>query len=455
MSSGFQLIDDLLDAGRDILQEVNDAVDSRNYRGLGDAVSRRVDTATAKVQKDLKEHYASQDPYRNSPRPKPQPAQTPPAGAPYRNEGPRPAGQELPPKPDGRSPYVWQNGAAWRKAAQGSAPPSAYRYEKKAAVVPVPPAVPFLAKKVSRATGIWQIVLGTIGTVINGTILLAGLFSAATLEAGGFQAAGLAMVDIFFGLLTAGSIALLTYGIKKRGLMNRFYRYGDRVGKAEFLDIEAFARRIGVNARQLLADLKRMIRSGFLPNAKLDSGETTLMLTDKAYQQYLDAEQGRQEREEEERKREEELSRLSTEPEAVRLVEEGRRYLEKVREANKRIPETEMSEKLSRLEAIMQRIFDQVQKEPETAKDLRRFMDYYLPTVEKLLDGYIDLSEEGDTPTAARTRREIEDAMDVVNDAFEKILDSLFQDRAWDISSDISVMKTMFAQDGLMEDGLK
>ena len=39
------------------------------------------------------------------------------------------------------------------------------------------------------------------------------------------------------------------------------------------------------------------------------------------------------------------------------------------------------------------------------------------------------------------------------NDAFEKLLDSLFEDVAWDISSDISVMKTMMAQDGLTRHG--
>jgi hypothetical protein len=35
--------------------------------------------------------------------------------------------------------------------------------------------------------------------------------------------------------------------------------------------------------------------------------------------------------------------------------------------------------------------------------------------------------------------------------AFEKLLDSMFEDTAWDISSDISVMKTMMQQEGLTE----
>lgn len=36
-----------------------------------------------------------------------------------------------------------------------------------------------------------------------------------------------------------------------------------------------------------------------------------------------------------------------------------------------------------------------------------------------------------------------------MNIAFEKLLDDLFQETAWDVSSDISVLKTMLAQEGL------
>ena len=49
------------------------------------------------------------------------------------------------------------------------------------------------------------------------------------------------------------------------------------------------------------------------------------------------------------------------------------------------------------------------------------------------------------------SKKEIEDTLDTLNQAFEKLLDSLFRDRAWDVSSDISVLETMLAQEGLTE----
>ena len=80
-------------------------------------------------------------------------------------------------------------------------------------------------------------------------------------------------------------------------------------------------------------------------------------------------------------------------------------------------------------------------------------MDYYLPTTSKLLDAYRELDKQpvaGDNIRSTKT--EIEQTVDTLNVAFEKLLDSLFVDRAWDISSDISVLNTMLAQEGLKED---
>ena len=52
-------------------------------------------------------------------------------------------------------------------------------------------------------------------------------------------------------------------------------------------------------------------------------------------------------------------------------------------------------------------------------------------------------------------KKEIEKTLDTLNMAFEKLLDDLFQETAWDVSTDISVLHTMLAQEGLTEDGLK
>ena len=47
------------------------------------------------------------------------------------------------------------------------------------------------------------------------------------------------------------------------------------------------------------------------------------------------------------------------------------------------------------------------------------------------------------------TKKEIEATLDTLNTAFENFLDSFFEEKAWDISSDITVLQTMLAQEGL------
>ena len=68
------------------------------------------------------------------------------------------------------------------------------------------------------------------------------------------------------------------------------------------------------------------------------------------------------------------------------------------------------------------------------------------------------LASAGTQPVQGETirasKREIEQTLDTLNMAFEKLLDSVFEDTALDVSSDISVLQTLLAQEGLTEDGL-
>ena len=105
---------------------------------------------------------------------------------------------------------------------------------------------------------------------------------------------------------------------------------------------------------------------------------------------------------------------------------------------------------------LVDRIFDRVEENPESIDDIRKLMDYYLPTTVKLLDAYEELDGQPvQGENIISSKREIEKTIDTLNTAFEKLLDDLFQDTAWDLSSDISVLQMMLAQEGLTDDGLK
>jgi len=105
---------------------------------------------------------------------------------------------------------------------------------------------------------------------------------------------------------------------------------------------------------------------------------------------------------------------------------------------------------------LIQKIFERVKEDPGSLEDIQKLMEYYLPTTVKLLDAYQQLENQpvqGENIRNSKT--EIEQTLDTLNIAFEKLLDSLFEDVAWDVSSDISVLHTMLAQEGLTKDDFK
>lgn len=108
------------------------------------------------------------------------------------------------------------------------------------------------------------------------------------------------------------------------------------------------------------------------------------------------------------------------------------------------------------MELIVQKIFERAKAHPgRSIPDLNRLMDYYLPMTVKLLNAYEDMdSQPIQGENIASSKKEIEDTIDTLNVAFEKLLDSVFEDTAIDVSSDISVLNTVLAQEGLTEDEL-
>ena len=208
-----------------------------------------------------------------------------------------------------------------------------------------------------------------------------------------------------------------------------------------------------------LKEVKRMLAKGWFLQGHLDSTENCLMVSDQAYQQYLATVKGLRQQEEERFRREsaaqeqKERRRSSLSAEAQAVIDEGRQYIKRIRESNDRIPGVEVSEKMDRMEQLVEKIFQQVELHPENIGDLRRLMEYYLHMAIKLLDAYEELDRQpvrGQNITSSK--EEIMKVLDTLNIAFEKLLDNLFQDATLDLSADISVLQTMLAQDGLTKD---
>lgn len=135
-------------------------------------------------------------------------------------------------------------------------------------------------------------------------------------------------------------------------------------------------------------------------------------------------------------------------------MEELERTLNELYQLNQQIEDEAVSERIDRIGALTGGIFRAVIEKPEREQDVRKFMNYYLPTTLKLLKSYDMLenqSYQGENIVASR--RKIESVLDMLIAAYEKQLDRLFGNDALDIATDIDVLETMMAGDGLTEKG--
>ena len=192
----------------------------------------------------------------------------------------------------------------------------------------------------------------------------------------------------------------------------------------------------------------------------MDGEKKCLILSNRAYEEYLQIETRRQQSKAEEPVKKEEKTQENTKekdaknekltPEVQKIIDQGDAFIRKIHECNEAIPGEEISAKISRMEMLVDRIFDRVEENPQSVSDIRKLMEYYLPTAVKLLEAYEELDAQPvQGENILSSKKEIEDTLDTLNIAFEKLLDDLFQETAWDVSSDISVLKTMLAQEGL------
>lgn len=196
-----------------------------------------------------------------------------------------------------------------------------------------------------------------------------------------------------------------------------------------------------------------MVRRGMLSHVYFDAGQTCVILDDETYHQYQILENRRKNLE----YTQTEATKLpeKTEESLTGVRAEGQKYIRQIRAANDALPGEEISDKLFRLETITVKIYEYIDKHPEKLDQVQRFMDYYMPTTTKLVQAYQEFEAQPvQGENILGSKKKIEDMLDTIAAAFENVLDGLFADNALDISSDISVMETMFRQDGLTKDEL-
>ena len=334
---------------------------------------------------------------------------------------------------------------AVRRAANSAPKNSAYHYNyttPKVTVAPKKETLPALYGNPNGETtkGILQTVFGGILAVAAlGLVIPFGVLSIVG-SAGfvvGFLAGGAALV---------GGTALLCSGIGTLAKVSRFKVYLKALGTKTSITLERLSRSVGKNERFVRKELQKMIKQGLFLEGHLDNEQKNLITSDETFR---DFERSRLELEQRKRSQAVQAAK-SPDPKIQEVLNKGNAYVKEIRRCNDEIPGEEISAKIDRMEAIVRKIFERAEAHPEVIPDMKKLMDYYLPMTVKLLNAYADMDRQPvQGETIRKSKQEIDATLDTLNAAFEKLLDELFQDAAIDVSSDISVLNTLLAQEGL------
>lgn len=312
----------------------------------------------------------------------------------------------------------------------------------------------------SRTQGWLLAILGLAGALGCFSGLLVLLIIGAVLHV------GMLPVEILLLVIGALSAVMSAKGFGILAKLRRFKKYIKGIGKRVCVSIKELAGLSGKNEKDALKEIKEMISENMFLQGKLDAQEKNLYVTEDAYKLYMEELRKAQEEQtaaeiqrslglERAQKVKEELESLP--PEVQKILTEGEGYIGMFRDSNKAIPDEVVSEKIASLEAMTGQIFSYVKEHPQAAAETKKLMKYYLPTTEKLLLSYQKLTEAEQSglhpdqiPNIQRSKQEIEETLDTLNQAFARLFDNLYQDTSMDISADISVLNTLLAQEGLV-----
>lgn len=232
----------------------------------------------------------------------------------------------------------------------------------------------------------------------------------------------------YLAFIAAGG-AMIASGVSMDRQLKRYTKYLAVLGDREAMDIGQMARTLGYSQRLVEKDLQRMLDKGYFGGRA-----------------YLNVELGYFFRS---GQADAELKQQQAAAQTPKEAEEGYSgILRGIRRANDAIADPELSAKIDRLEEITAKIFRAVEGDPKKAGRIDTFLNYYLPTTQKLLDSYAEFEAAGvEGENLRQAKRRIAATMDSIVRGFEHQLDELYKADAMDVDSDIRVMETMLHRD--------
>lgn len=256
---------------------------------------------------------------------------------------------------------------------------------------------------------------------------------------------------IIFSIITFNSILLITccflpgtgliiYGFL---IFSRYIRalkyYNIYMSGSETL--QDFSDILMDSKRNIRKDIAKMAQLGIMPNAHFNSDDVLVFTADNLGKNVIDVEVEENRNESNIVKQQENLS-----------INQWKSYIKAIKEAESEFKSQDISFSLYRLSKVVEKVIDYLEKHPEKEKDVKKLMEFHLPSTVKLILSYRELDKSGiNTFNIEKTKEEIVSACDKIHEAFNGVLEDLYNDKAIDVSTDIQVLKMMLSREGFLD----
>ncbi|MBQ8975713.1 MAG: 5-bromo-4-chloroindolyl phosphate hydrolysis family protein, partial [Oscillospiraceae bacterium] len=193
---------------------------------------------------------------------------------------------------------------------------------------------------------------------------------------------------IFYIIGGAGSLIARHFSRRRAARFNKYSTIVNTNTSSDngLISIKAIAASSGVDMKTVRKEIAAMIEKGYFgENAYIDSEIDSLVLTPEA------AEKIRQFAQTAAKKASEEVHSQSGEHSNDKYAD----IIAELKRLDVDIEDKVISGKIVRIEELAEKIFDIVDDAPEKLPQIRKFMDYYLPTTLKLLRSYSVLEKQG------------------------------------------------------------
>lgn len=279
--------------------------------------------------------------------------------------------------------------------------------------------------------GLFSVVFAVILLISVGTIALSSQY----------RLPGIIGLVASVGILVV-NIRIIDREVGQIRFLKRFGKYYELLQHKNVALIEPLADYVKIPVKTVERDIYLAIDQNLIPQGHLGTENKVLMMSHAVFEKYSAA-QAEYDRYYD--KLLEEYHRQEERPDEVEaLLELGEQYKAKIRAANDLIKDNAITEKLDQMEKMVSAIFYEVDVDPSNADKLGLLLGYYLPTTEKLLSTYIDMTEKTvQGGKIRRIRKDISDSLGIINKAFEKILDGFFEEKQIEVESDIEAMRSI------------